>query len=119
MQSIVTCIVLLVISLIVSAIVINFPSWKYYKEIYSDLPNKMFCINGNQVYTYNFRDGFTWFTYDNSFCLRPGVYLSNAGYIYSDPYSLYWLFKYKNWFKKNINIDKLPPFGLQHYKNNF
>ncbi len=113
MQSIICLLFLLIISLIVSAIVTNFSNWKNYKEIYRDLPNKMFVINGNQVYTDNFRDGFTWFTYDNSFCL------SNAGYIYSDPYSLYWLLKYKNWFKKNIDIDKLPPFGLQHYKNNF
>jgi len=53
-------------------------------------------------------DDFVWFTSENDFCLCKGVYIHNNSVTWFDPYALYWLIKYKRWFKKNIVVSDLP-----------
>ena len=86
--------------MILSSILILFKNYPYYKKIYNQLNNYKFIIDGDLVYTKNY--SFVWFIEDNSFKLTNNVYLLSTNATYFDPYSLYWLIKYKNWF--NINV---------------
>lgn len=74
------------------------------------LNTKTFCLNKDQVYDQLHHNEFIWFMEDNSFKLCSGIYLHNAAYTYFDPYSLYWLLKYRKWVKKNIDFNNIANF---------
>lgn len=81
--------------------------WSTYSKVYNDLPNKEYT-SSNSSYFNQIRskdDSFIWFANDNSFLLDPysNIYLHNNLTTYFDPYSLYWLIKYKKWCKENLS----------------
>lgn len=83
-----------------------------YKKIYKELPNMTFYRYGDHIYSYKFdfneKAGyFVWFLKTNDFRLSKNIFLSNRFYTYFDPYSLYWLYKYRKWLQNNIDIDNL------------
>lgn len=86
--------------LILSSTLVLFVNYPYYKKIYNQLSNYEFIIGEDIVYTKN--RSFIWFIKDNDFKLTNNVYLYSSFVTYFDPYSLYWLIKYKNWFNKNV-----------------
>lgn len=86
--------------LILSSTLVLFRNYPYYKKVYNELNKYEFIIDDDLVYT---RDRhFVWFIKDNDFKLTKNVYLHSFFVTYCDPYSLYWLIKYKNWFNKNV-----------------
>lgn len=101
------------IFIILLSTLVSIKDYKYYAEIYKTLENRKFYKNYTQVYSYKFGeedDGFVWFLNDNSFKLNQSVYIHANSIVHFDPYSLYWLIKYRKWFKKNVNIEELPFF---------
>lgn len=96
-----------------SSIITLCTQYESYRKVYKSLKYRTFYKNGSQIYSYKLRnrdDGFVWFTDDNSFKLEKFNYLQNQFYTYLDPYSLYWLLKYRKWFKENVDINKLEKF---------
>lgn len=74
--------------------------YPYYKRVYKTLPSLTF---NKGVRQYKTTDGkVIWFIQSNDFKLDNGVYIHNEYYTYFDPYSLYWLIKYRMWFKRNV-----------------
>lgn len=107
-------ILLLLLALPLASILTLFRGYKYYAKVYKTLENRKFYKNYNnsQVYSRKYgekEDGFVWFIYENDFFPTKLSYLI-APISYFDPYSLYWLIKYRRWFKKNVNINELPSF---------
>ena len=104
-------VLVIILNTVVSNIVI-FENYKYYKSVYNSLPSRKFYINlGKQVYSHNLGeidDGFAWFIDTGSFCLLPTHYLHNTSYTYTSIYGWYWLYKYRKWFKENVDINNLP-----------
>lgn len=87
------------------------------KKVYNELPSKTFYRNGDCVYDTNLNsyltnpsEYFIWFTDDNSFKICKGKYLHNFLPTYFSPIHLYWLIKYRKWFKENVDINKLEKF---------
>ena len=81
------------------------------REVYKSLPNRTFTRNANQIYSHAYGDvddGFVWFTNDNSFCLKDGAYLHDASYL--SPVHVYWLRRYRMWFKKNVDISLIKEY---------
>lgn len=110
MSTLIFIIIWIVFLFIIPCIIINFKDYKFYKKIYKKLPNYDFCINSTQVYgilNYNKEIEFVWFINSNSFQLTNGIYLHNDFFAYFDPYYLYWLLKYRRWFKKNIDLNTI------------
>jgi hypothetical protein len=90
--------------------------YKYYKKYYDELSNFTFVINDiggtqarsiSQIYALN-----TNFVImpSKSIMFNSNHSLHNNYVTYFDPYSLYWYIKYRKWFKKNININKLESY---------
>jgi hypothetical protein len=88
-----------------ASIIVCFPVWKDYKRFYKKLPTLIFL----PIDKYGFgqisdtTDTVIWFTDDNSFKIGKGNYIHDSFFTYFDPYSLYWLIKYKKWFKQNCS----------------
>lgn len=92
--------------------IVNCRNYRYYKTVYKTLPHRKFYRNFDQVYSHTaweIDDDFVWFTNLNTFKLCKGVYLAEYNTLF-DPYATYWLWKYRKWFKKNIDFDRLPKF---------
>lgn len=86
-------------------------NYKMYKTVFYQLKNRSFYRSGDLIYSHKFGDpddGFVWFLEGNEFKLKRNVYLHNTFYTFFDPYSLFWLLKYRKWVKKNIHVDNLP-----------
>jgi hypothetical protein len=92
--------------------------YTYYKKYYDELPNFTFVINDingkqarieSQIYALN-----TNFVImpSGSIMFNSNHMLSHSYVTYFDPYSLYWLIKYKKWIKNNIDINKLESYDL-------
>ncbi len=84
-----------------------------YRKVYKTLKNRKFYRNDTQIYSHEWRqkdDGFVWFLDDNHFKLDKSVYIHASFVTYLDPYSFYWLIKYRKWFAENINIDTVSPY---------
>lgn len=82
--------------------------YRNYHRVYKTLKYRKFYRNNNQIYSHNFYgndDGFVWFTEDNSFKLVGSTYLHNSMFTYFDLYSFFWMIKYRNWFKKNVDLN--------------
>lgn len=94
-------IILGVLSVFVLSSVLTLCSyWKYYKQCYDKLPLQKFSRFNDVIW--NQDNSVVWFSENNDFKIGGcGVYLHNIFYTYFDPYSLYWLIKYKKWFKEN------------------
>ena len=86
--------------LILSSTLVLFRNYPYYKKVYNELNKYEFIINNDLVYTKNY--SFIWFIKDNDFKLTNNIYLNSSIVTYFNPYSLYWLIKYKSWFNKNV-----------------
>lgn len=88
-----------------ASIIVLAGNWKYYKKTYKKLPNMRWIKNHEQYYgDYNptNEDYVVWFSDTDDFRLNRGVYLHNSFVVFFDPYSWYWLVKYKKWFKHNF-----------------
>jgi len=89
--------------------------YSQYRETYDSLSSRTFYINFNHhVYSHKMDspdDGFVWFLKDNDFLLTRDCGLFDTRMIYLDPYSFYWLCKYRRWFKKNVDVNKLEKFS--------
>jgi hypothetical protein len=98
--------VLLVI-MSLSAVIVHSSNYKYYRKYYKLLPTYEWykwpffqpTIESKCETIIYFSDGSIRFPGNN--------YLHDYFPTYMDPYSLYWLLKYKRWFKNNININNL------------
>jgi len=92
-----------------SAISVNKKYWKYYSPIYKTLNKDDWELtpSGNAWWIWK-ADEFEpvkmqWFG-SGAIMLKPHVFihdLSNS-FVYLDPYTLYWHWKYNHWFKKNL-----------------
>lgn len=98
----------------IAGTIASFSSFKYYKSTYQKL------VNGNVVFNYK-SSGLYWFCEPSNkdkyiddvvffthldgtisdIKVGDGEYIHGGVLSYMSPYSLYWLFKYKNWFKEN------------------
>lgn len=71
--------------------------WFYYRE------NK--TIISSPIFT---NEMIVWRYETNSFGLKNGLYLySSPTHYFNSPYSLYWLWKYKKWFREHIDLTQL------------
>jgi hypothetical protein len=95
---------------IITMIVLS-PNWKYYKSTYKKFPKYVPKLNNNHVYFMKNKDddgiNIVWFIKENDFKLKTKKYIHNSWFTYFDPYTLYWLLKYKKWMKKNINLSEI------------
>lgn len=96
------------LSFFIVSIAVLCPNYRACKKVYKTLKNKTFYKYGNHVLSKN--DGFIWFVKTNDFKLDKFNDLYNSPIIYFDPYSLYWLMKYRYWFSKNVNINTLEDY---------
>lgn len=104
--------IVLFICICISSVVL-IDDYKYYSRTYKELPKMKFYINGPHIYNSKYgepRGEFVWFVESNDFKVGPWNYVHNNLMTYLSPYSLYWLIKYKNWFKKNVNIETLEKY---------
>lgn len=94
---------LFILSLI--CIVVNLFLGKSYKlpEYYRQLPTKRFKAAAIKEYNLvSSTDGrVIWHANSNDFKVDHDTYLHSAFFVYLDPYSFYWLIKYRIWFNKN------------------
>lgn len=102
----VTTILLIALGIVIlSSILTLIPDYKYYNKTYKELPNLIFkeasCSRYNYVASKDHK--VIWFANEDSFKLTNIHYIHNSFYTYLNPYSLYWLIKYKKWFKQNCN----------------
>lgn len=84
-----------------------------YKKVYKSLKQRKFYRNRSQVYSHEFNkkdDGFVWFLDDNHFALEKNIYLHASFITFLDPYSFYWLIKYRRWFKENIDLNNIEEY---------
>lgn len=99
-------IIFYIIAGIVLSVVINYRKYKPFKKIYDTLPYRKFYLKDDLVYS---SDGkFIWFLKDSEFRLDYDFYLYGSEFFDFDPYTYYWLLKYRRWFKNNIYIKTLP-----------
>lgn len=104
---------ILIVSEISASVLLLAGDFKYYKRIYKTLPGRTFYRNRDQVYSHSFGeedDGFVWFSSTGDFRLVDGRFLTTMFYTYLSPYSGYWLWKYKRWFRENVNIEKIEKY---------
>ena len=94
--------VTLVLVCVISSTAVLYSNWKYYKSTFNTLKVENFEKVTDGYSQVRSRDGqIIWFTNDNSFKLKKNIYIHNHIPTYFDPYSLYWLIKYKKWFNTN------------------
>lgn len=106
MYLVITILAILIFSAVSSAMIVSYPHWKYYPKLYI-LLNKDDWYHPVEDQWWNIYDkDATYFEDDNSICLTKGIYLHNNFVTFLDPYSRYWYFKYKSWFKKNLTKEK-------------
>lgn len=104
---------ILVFAMIFSSIVTLHKDFLHYATIYRTLPFRKYYLCIDQVYSHHWGqsdDGFVWFTESNDFKLLKNHYL-HKNLAWTNPYSLYWFIKYRNWFKKNVDIEKIPKYS--------
>jgi hypothetical protein len=90
-----------------SAVIVHSSNYKYYRKYYKLLPTYewyMWPIYQNNIES---KCGSIIYFNDGSIKFPGSHYLHNYLPTYFDPYSLYWLLKYKRWFKKNVDISTL------------
>jgi hypothetical protein len=97
-MEIILMLVIIVIILILCAISTNYNDYKFYKKTYINLKNMKFYKCKDLLVSVD--DTFIMFP-DNGFKLTEGHYLINNIVTWFDPYSFYWLLKYKRFFKEN------------------
>lgn len=100
-MAIVIYLVALMLIGVFSSVLILYPNYKYYKKIYNNLDNMDLEVFDDVVWTKN-NSRFVWFMDSGGFKIAPGYYLHNSIVTYFDPYSLYWLIKYRRYFKKRF-----------------
>lgn len=108
-------IVLLISIMLTSSLTLCW-KYKYYSKIYKELPTYTFVVNdctldreSSQIYALG--KSFVYFGNNGDFRLNPHSSLHNAFFTYTDPYSLYWLIKYRKWVKKNIDVNTLESYN--------
>jgi hypothetical protein len=103
-------IVFAIVSSVVSANLVLFVDFYYYKKTYEALVSGEYKYDkelsgyGVHFFTKNPRDfrGILYFTHNSDIKLVNGGYLHNNLPTYFSPYSLYWYKKLNRWFKNNI-----------------
>jgi hypothetical protein len=102
--------VLLIVVPVVSANLVLFENFYYYKKTYEALVSGEYKydkeLSGYGVYYFtktprDFR-GILYFANDSDIKLINGGCLHNSVVTYFSPYSLYWYIKLNRWFKNNI-----------------
>lgn len=93
-------------------IVIFWKQQSQYDKIYKTLPYRIYFYDKEQEIVFStplFTDQMIiWMYKKNSFGLRNGIYLYNSWVHYlNSPYTIYWLWKYKKWFKTNLDLSVL------------
>lgn len=83
-----------------------------YHKIYETLKDRKFylCREMDAVISTPLfeKDMIVWRYKKNSMALKIGIYLfNNPIYYINDPYSLYWHWRFKKWFKKNLDLSIL------------
>ncbi len=102
--------VLSIFTLVCNIVLIG--DFKYYRKIYKQLDSWKFYRNGDQLYTHAYNEddnGFVYFMNNRSFCLIRDHYIHNFFPTYLSPYTLYWLIKYRRYFK-NINLNRIQKY---------
>jgi hypothetical protein len=86
-----------------SSIALNKHKWKYYKPVYQSLNKDDWYKIMDQYWNKN-NENQIYFAYNGSIMLAEGIYFhpENWSVTFLDPYTCYWYFKYKRWFKKNV-----------------
>lgn len=96
--------------------------WGKYKSQFKRVTNRKYVRNRDQVYLADESDwrdyGFAWFLSSDDFAIGQKTYLHNSYYTYLDPYSFYWLVKYRRWFKNNVDPNGLPEYTFKYDRNN-
>ncbi|MFW6009558.1 MAG: hypothetical protein ACOCP8_09880 [archaeon] len=109
-----TILIILIVLMIVSTFTsLTLYSFKTYKKTYKKLDKLKYYLNYDQIY--GFEEGkneklVIWFIKNNDFYLGNGEYLHNFFISYLSPYTLYWFLKYKKWFNKNIDLEKIQKY---------
>ena len=91
---------------VITDISLNSTTWRYYELIYKTLKKEDWSemVNGGW-WIYEPESSNTvrmcWFPND-SIMLKKGIYLHTSLQTWHDPYSLYWHWKFNNWFKYNL-----------------
>jgi hypothetical protein len=85
---------------------------KQYHVIYKTLKGRKYYIDTEReviLSTPLFTDDMLIWRYKtDSFGLKNGVYLySSPAHYFNSPYSLYWLWKYKKWFREHIDLTQI------------
>lgn len=101
MSLIITIVAILVFSAVLSAVLVLYSRWKYYPKIYQTLNKGDWYHVIDQWWSNKDADA-CYFEDNNSICLTYNIYLHNNFVTFLDPYSCYWYFKYKSWFKNNL-----------------
>jgi len=97
----------------ISTIIVNFPTYKYYKPIFEKLPTMKFEIHSDQVWSVSDMD-FVYFIDDGTIKLTSGEYIHSGSLSYFDPYSLYYYIKFNRYMKKWIKNKE-----MEHFRSRF
>ena len=86
--------------------------YSQYHKIYEDLKNRKFYVDKQSEIICSsplFADDMLiWMYKKDRFSLRKGLFLYKSGFHYlNSPYSLYWLWKFKKWFRDNCDLSEL------------
>jgi len=96
-------------------VVFTWKEMRCYDKIYKDLPNRKFylwkdvnMIISTPIFT---NDMIIWRYKRGTFSLKNGVILLNSPFYYlNSPYTLYWYWKFKKWFRENLDLSQLEEF---------
>jgi len=92
----------------IASIITLHNDYKHYSVVYHKLKYASFTKIDDMICSNDF-DDFIWFTKTDDFKLCDDCYLHSSFVTYFDPYSYYWLCKYRRWCKANIS-------SLNNYK---
>lgn len=100
-------ILILYLVFVISSLITSLPAMLKFKKVYKTLPLMNFLQSSDLIYgnIAGERDsGFLWFTNDNTIRLDRDNYIHSGPFLWFNPYSLYWQFKFVNWLKKNALV---------------
>lgn len=120
-------VILVIVSLILvfslASVLTLLPNYIFYKKIYNELENTKFYLLGKEIITsnnilnINKPNSIEYFLNEKHIKLRDSVYLHSGWLTFLDPYSYYWLLKYRKWFKENIKVEELEEWSAAYQFN--
>lgn len=99
--------VVILVSMSLASVIIHSSNYKYYRKYYKLLPTYEWYKWPTDHTTIESKCGSIIYFDDGTIKFPGNNYLHDYLPTYLDPYSLYWLSKYKKWFKENIDINTL------------